>query len=603
VAYAKEGYRVARDFYPGTLNSGTWIGPPFVWETILGEGTYHIQVTVKNFQSGESAATSAVFVLSPLSTGGKFVVSATPNPLVAIASAPPCAAGSNIRLTIQKIGGNLSSKSSFSACTPNHTTNIYAAGMLSSTSYSINYQIATDSAITSGPQPVTFTTGPLPSTIAFPSFSVVIPAGSQIDETDQTVLHAFLSVSTTFFLPVATDRNGDILWYYYASDATQSDLLTRPLSGGNMLTLQTGNPWGSTVPAEGQYLREIDLGGNIVRETNIGVLQQQLLAKGAIDFGPCNAISLPAAIGAACMGGLHHDAIRLPNGDTAVINDIEKIFPPGTQGDTTGLNVDIIGDGIIVLDKNFQVLWYFDTFQHDSGAPQLDINRPAVLGETCGLGQSGCPSLFLVGTTGVAPLANDWLHQNCLYYDPVNGDIIFSSRHQDWVMKVDYQNGTGTGNILWRLGLDGDFTFNNTNNDPYPWFSHQHDAGFEDPATGLMSLFDNGNTRVAPPPLGLGSGNSRGMALSLDITNMTVTPVMSQDLGYFAFALGSAQLLGNGNYLFQPGIVAPDSSDYSIEVLPTAGTVNGTAIYNLESPGFASYRSWLMPNLYFPPTT
>jgi len=67
----------------------------------------------------------------------------------------------------------------------------------------------------------------------------------------------------------------------------------------------------------------------------------------------------------------------------------------------------------LVLDQNFQLVWYFDTFQHDSGAPQLDINRPAVLGETCSTSQSGCPSLFLVGKSGVTTLANDWLHENC----------------------------------------------------------------------------------------------------------------------------------------------------------------------------------------------
>jgi hypothetical protein len=92
------------------------------------------------------------------------------------------------------------------------------------------------------------------------------------------------------------------------------------------------------------------------------------------------------------------------------------------------------------------------------------------------------------------------------------------------------------------------------------------------------------------------------MSLTVDETNMTVTPLLSQDLGYFGYALGSAQLLGNGNYFFQPGIVLPAASSYDIEVLPTAGTVNGTLIYDLGS-ATSSYRAWLMPNLYFPPTT
>jgi hypothetical protein len=119
--------------------------------------------------------------------------------------------------------------------------------------------------------------------------------------------------------------------------------------------------------------------------------------------------------------------------------------------------------------------------------------------------------IFLAGTPGVATLANDWLHQNSVYYDPLDGNLIVSTRNQDWLYKVDYNNGTGTGNVLWLMGLGGAFAFNNIYADPYPWFSHQHDAEIYNTATGEFTVFDNGTTRVAPPPIGLGSGNSRGM--------------------------------------------------------------------------------------------
>ena len=216
------------------------------------------------------------------------------------------------------------------------------------------------------------------------------------------MLHSYLAL-----VLAATDRLGNINWYYAAPGANPASLLTRPLPGGYMLTIQSGNSWNPNISANGQFLRKIDLSGNIIRETNIGVLQQQLIAKGATDFGVCGTIPLPAAIGSACLSGMHHDAILLPNGNTIVSVATEKIFPPGTQGDTTGLNVDIMGDGFLVLDHNYQVLWYFDTFQHDGGAPQLDINRPAVLGEKCAPGQPGCETLFLAGTPGVTTQAND----------------------------------------------------------------------------------------------------------------------------------------------------------------------------------------------------
>jgi hypothetical protein len=101
---------------------------------------------------------------------------------------------------------------------------------------------------------------------------------------------------------------------------------------------------------------------------------------------------------------------------------------------------------------------------------------------------------------------------------------------------------------------------------------------------------------VSSPPIGQGKGVSRGMALTVDETNMQVTPVISAGLGVFAYALGSAQLLSDDLYLFQPG--TPNA--IAIEILPTAGSLNGTEVLNVLSP-HPSYRAWQMPNLYSPP--
>jgi hypothetical protein len=267
---------------------------------------------------------------------------------------------------------------------------------------------------------------------------------------------------------------------------------------------------------------------------------------------------------------------------------------------------------ILVLDTNWQVVWYFDAFQHDSGAPQLDIMRAAVLNETCAQAEQGCPPTQLLGS-GVSPFSKDWLHSNSIYYWPQNGDLILSSRHQDWIMKIDYNNGTGTGNILWRLGPCGDFTFNNIYNDPWPWNSHQHDVGLENAGAGPMTIFDNGNTRISPPTgpgsstgcmPGVGSGNSRGMAVNFNETTLQVTPVLSADLGGYSTADGSAQLLFDGRYFFVPAVVLLNlttEDSYSIQILPTAGTDTGTQVLNLQSTSV--YRGWQMPSFYNPPAT
>jgi arylsulfate sulfotransferase len=231
-----------------------------------------------------------------------------------------------------------------------------------------------------------------------------------------------------------------------------------PNGGGNMLLI-ANDP--TSTPASGQILREIDLAGNTVIETYASVVTEQLTAQGKLGIT-----------------GFDHDAIRLPNGHTLVLCSQERIYPAGTQGAAA---VDVVGDAIVDLDQNWNVAWSWSAYDH------LDINRGAVLGETC-YGQAGCPALVL------AKAANDWLHANSLNYVAGSGNVLVSIRHQDWVIKIDYADGKGTGKVLWKLGVGGDFSIQS--NDPYPWFSHQHDAQL-DPATGVLVAFDNGNTRVA----------------------------------------------------------------------------------------------------------
>jgi len=488
--------------------------------------------------------------------------------------------------------------------------------MYPSTTYQIAAQTSTNGVVTTG-TPVSFTTGALPTTIRFPTFKTIVAPGTQTDTADSVILHNLVQLGGgTIYPSVATDLSGSIIWYYYPNNAAHTDVLARPLKNGGILSIENGTSWNPASQFQ-QLLRQVDLAGNILRETNTGIIQQELLALGAANLGPCTVFLSPPPVGAACLGAFHHDAIQFTIGSvtyTAVIADVEKIYPAGTQGDTSGLPVDIVGDAIVVLNQNWQPVWYFDSFEHAGGAPQLDINRAAVLGETCVVGQSGCPPMFLLGSN-IAPKARDWLHANTLYYWPTDnsggtsGDILWSARHQDWVMKVAFNNGTGNGNILWRMGPDGDFTFVNQYNDPWPWFSHQHDSGIE--TDGVMTVFDNGNTRVAAPPIGLGSPacqpndcNSRGMALTFSETNMTVTPVLSADLGYYATAMGSAQLLSNGAYFFVPAIVLlslNQEAGYSIEILPTTGTDTGTTVLNLQGP--EHYRGWQMTSMYSVPTT
>ena len=179
-------------------------------------------------------------------------------------------------------------------------------------------------------------------------------------------------------------------------------------------------------------------------------------------------------------------------------------------------DVDVLGDAILVLDRDLQVEWSWDAFEN------LDIYRKALLGEVCNVGTGGCAIFRL------APVANDWLHGNAIQMTS-DGNLLYSARHQDWLIKIDYANGAGSGRVIWRLGKDGDFTIRS--DDPSPWFSHQHDANFETgAASNRLMVLDNGNSRWAEDS----SIHSRGQVLEIDEENRTASLVLNADSGDYS---------------------------------------------------------------------
>jgi hypothetical protein len=337
----------------------------------------------------------------------------------------------------------------------------------------------------------------------------------------------------------ATDLDGHIIWYYPET----LTFLTRPDTGGRFFGIKNTNSNPS-----GSILRIVDLAGNTIQETNAAAVNAQL-----------------AALGKRQIGVFHHEARRLANGYIATLGTVEQMLTD-VQGPGA---IDVIGDMIVILDSNLQVVWTWDTFDY------LDVRRTAVLGETC-QNSNACMSHFLASD------GNDWTHANSVQQTP-DGNLIISLRHQDWVVKVDYQNGLGDGHIHWRLGNAGDFILQS--NDPHPWFSHQHDANFL-PDNVTLELFDNGNTRKAVDP----TANSRGQVLLVDEEALTVKLILNQDLGVYSGAVGSAQRLSNGNYHFDAGFL--DGRSISFELTNT-----GTTERAIQA-GAPEYRTFRMSDLY-----
>jgi len=303
-----------------------------------------------------------------------------------------------------------------------------------------------------------------------------------------------------------------------------------------------------------QILRIYDIAGNVVAETNAAWINEQL-----------------AAMGQHPITSFHHEARTLEDGRIIVLAGTERLM---TDVQDDG-EVDILGDSILVLNRDLQVEWFWDAFSH------LEVTRKALLGETCLFGTGGC-AIFRK-----APIANDWLHGNAVQLTP-DGHLLYSARHQDWLIKIDYANGSGSGQVIWRLGKDGDFGVRS--DDPLPWFSHQHDANFElGETSNRLLVLDNGNTRWVED----NTIHSRGQVYEVDEANRLVTLVLNADLGDYSRALGSAEKLPNGNYNFGLGWTSKDFSQ-ALEFDPSGNLVTQVEVET------QMYRAFRMRDLYTP---
>ena len=209
---------------------------------------------------------------------------------------------------------------------------------------------------------------------------------------------------------------------------------------------------------------------------------------------------------------------------------------------------------VLVLDQNFQVAWVWDPFNW------LNIRRLPTLGEG--------PS--------------DWTHANSIAWSPADGNLVVSLRSQDWVIKIDYANGTGDGHVIWRLGQGGDFRINST--DPSPWFSHQHDVRYINDTT--LVLFDNGNTRHSKNP----RANSRGQELVLDETDEDGDAGGQCRPGQLRPRPGECADAAQR----EPRLRFPGSAEQTIEVLPNG---RKTYVLKMNMPGL-QYRSYIYATLY-----
>jgi Arylsulfotransferase (ASST) len=211
--------------------------------------------------------------------------------------------------------------------------------------------------------------------------------------------------------------------------------------------------------------------------------------------------------------GLHHDVIELDNGNflsmSYTFRDID--YPD------IGLT-HVAGDLLVEITPDGEIVWEWDSFDH------LDPLRR----------RDGFDDVILDPAT----LENgmDWTHGNGMIYDPATDTILFSMRHQDWVVQIDH----ATGDLLWRLGEEGDFALLSGT-----WQYHQHSPEWQ--ADGTLLLYDNG---VANPNLENPLETSRAVRYAIDTDAMTVTQAWEDEAeDFLSIIAGDADRLPDGSIL------------------------------------------------------
>ncbi len=452
-------------------------------------------------------------------------------------------------------------KSTWAVPTPSAnggTASVYVAGMLANTLYHMQAQVTLNNGATFTDIDHTCTTGALPSPMASIQLQPISGTPAPGIQLWNTILP--FNMTDAF----ATDINGNVIWTYSFKNGSGLDLLQgiHPLPNGDFLTIVsylssvTANIPNGTI----DDVREIDLAGNTIKDLTMAQLNQKLAAADLRD----------ASGNLYQLGSFHHDVLALPNGHWVLLASEIKTFN-SLSGYTKPVNV--IGDVIVDVDKDLNPDWVWNTFDH------LDINRR--------------PMNF-----------PDWTHSNALLYSADDHNLLLSIRHQNWIIKIDFLDGTGSGNILWHLGEGGDFKLVN-GVDPTDWFYGQHGLNYFTPNTTgdfEIGLMDNGIDRQFPTGSVFCTPNkppnpqcySTLSVLELNEANMTATLRTHYDPGptFYSYFGGDAQLLSNND--MQVDFCAKVGGATIQELDPTATQV----IWNATTPNSAQYRVLREPSLY-----
>jgi hypothetical protein len=239
-----------------------------------------------------------------------------------------------------------------------------------------------------------------------------------------------------------------------------------------------------------------------------------------------------------------------------------------------GTPITYTGDGLVELDQNLQPVWTWSAFDH------LDVNYSPV--------------------DPVTPArAVDWTHGNAVTYSPADGNLLVSLRNVHMVVKIDYRDGRGSGNVLWKLGPAGDIQLTGGTLADFQYAQH-YPFVIED-RNGIMKLgiYDNGNDRPDSQGNLCNTGGtacfSRAVIYEIDQANKTGKILWEHRPGLFAPFIGSIQVFPSGNVVYCNGTISGLPTPRILEV---SQGQTPQVLWEMRLQGQFAYRSLRLPSLY-----
>ncbi|MFC3038687.1 aryl-sulfate sulfotransferase [Virgibacillus xinjiangensis] len=386
-------------------------------------------------------------------------------------------------------------KHTFDEFTKKHQVPVY--GLYAGTDNKVTITI-TDKKGNKESNELTITTDPLPESIQEVEVKTANPEKMKDGLTFTSNMFAF-------------DVNGDVRWYINSADYQEAPIeeqssMTR-LENGNFL-VQTDQLQAPVYYKTG--LLEMDLMGKVYKIYNVN--------------------------------GQHHDAVELPNGNILTLAEKE--------------HAKTVEDYAIEIHRNSGKI----VNEYELGEiVQMEggISNEQYIHETIEGFRELMPdaSEEEIKQQAIAFNKKDYLHVNSIFYVEEDNSIIFSSRHQDAVVKFD----KATGEVIWVLSDPDRGEWPEELQDKlltpvgedFQWQYGQHAVSQLD--NGNILLYDNGNGRTED----VNDNYSRAVEYKIDKENRTVEQVWSygEERGSEDFTpfISDADHLGGNSYLMTFG--------------------------------------------------